>query len=156
MLKKIMLAMAFCLMTVPMSASYAAQGEFISETDAKIMAHDFKWEVVVYKVDGENKEKAYEETLDKPVAQKDGSYLSFSDKVTILEPMTDTSSNIVILRLKDVDVNGKNYSETFTFKKNSYSSYIQNSSDKSVQVRLYIHPNKDGNISPNKLKAVYY
>lgn len=156
MFKKIMLAMAFCLMAVPMSASYAAHGGFISETDAKIMTHNFKWEVAVYKVDGENKEKVYEETLDKPVVQKDGSYLSFSDKVTVLEPMTDISSNIVILRLKDVDVNGKNYSEMFTFKKNRYSSYIQSSSDKSVQVRLYIRPNKDEEGGPSKMKAVYY
>lgn len=156
MFKKIILAMAICLMAMPVSASYASDGGFISETDAKILAHDFKWKIAVYKVDGGTKEKVYEETLDKPLVQKDGSYLSFSNKVAVLEPMTNTSSNIVIMRLTDIDVNGEKYSGTFTFKKNTYMSYIQYNDDKSIQVRLYARPNEETNTAQDKLRDIYY
>ena len=156
-MKKIMLVMILCLIVMPTMASYASSGDsFVSERDAKILTHNFQWSVVIYKVDGEKRKKVYEETLDSAIAQKDGSYLSFSEKVTVLEPKTSNKSkSIIILRIKNIEVDNKKYSETFTFE-NGKSMYYLKSSDKNLSVMLCISPIKGDTGRDRKPNAIFY
>lgn len=158
MFKKIMLTMALGLLFVPAMVSYAASDDgFVSETESKLITHDFRWGVVVYRLEAERKEKIFDETLDKAVAQKDGSYLSYSDKVTVLEPNASYQSNdIIILRIDNIDVGNKKYSETFTYEKGDMMSYRQKSSDKALLVELHIRPTKDDNVRDDKPDYVFY
>ena len=158
MFKKIMFTMALGLLFVPAMVSYAASDDgFVSETESKLITHDFRWGVVVYKlVDGKN-EKIFDETLDKAIAQKDGSYLSFSNKFTVLEPKArPQSNNIIILRINNIDVGDKKYSDTFTFEKGDMLSYNQKSSDKALLVELHIRPTKDDNVRNGKPDHIFY
>ena len=134
MMKKIMLVMALCLIVMPTMASYASSGDsFVSE-----------------------RKKVYEETLDSAIAQKDGSYLSFSEKVTVLEPKTSNKSkSIIILQIKNIEVDNKKYSETFTFE-NGKSMYYLKSSDKNLSVMLCISPIKGDTGRDRKPNAIFY
>lgn len=114
MLKKLMLMVLFGLWTVSLTTPVDAGG-FISGRDGKILTHQFNWYIAVYKLKDSQKEKIYEEVLEVPVIQEDGSYLSSSDKIKVLEQRTKDNTNLITLRLKDIDVDGKSYSETFTF-----------------------------------------
>lgn len=140
MLRKIMLAMALCLIFAPTIVTYAASSDdFVSETEARLIAHDFQWGVVIYRLEDGKKEKIFDETLDRAVVQKDGSYLSFSDRVTVLEPKAShQSKDIIILKINNIDVGNKKYSETFTYEKGDMMSYRQKSSDKLLLVELHI------------------
>lgn len=110
----------------------------------------------MYQLKDGKKEKVYNETLDKAVLQKDGSYLSCSDKFTVLEPKSSTESNDIILKINDVDVGDKKYSETFTFKKGNIMSYQQKSSDKSIWVDLRIRPIEDDTGHTAKPDHIFY
>lgn len=146
MLKKIMLTMVMCLMFAPATVSFAASGDgFISETDSKLLMHDFRWVVTVYRLEDGKEVKILDETLDKAVLQKDGSYISSSDKFTILEPKaSDKSKDVIILKMNNIDVGNKKYSETFTYEKSDKMFYLQKNSDKTLLVELTIRLTGDG------------
>lgn len=132
----------FGLLTVFLGASTTtANGNFIGEGNAKMLSHQFNWQVTVYRLNKSQQKKIYEEVLEVPVMQEDGSYLSCSDKVTVFEQEANDNTSLITLSLKDIDVDGKPYSETFTFE------------DKGHRY-LYIKKNEAGNIRVSMTRLV--
>ena len=145
MLRKIVLAMMICFAALPQAASYAYGGGFIDVDEGRAITRDFRWKVRITKLAEDKKpgKVLYEADLDKPIIQKGSGYLSFSDCVTVLEPMPKTSSDI-ILRIDDVDIDGSNHSETFIFEKNARQFYAHVNEDKQFRIELFLRPLRNG------------
>lgn len=134
MFRKVLIVVSLCLCFFQ-TTTFASTN--LNPINAKNIDLPFLWKVEVYKASESDNLKVYEEVLEKPIRQKDGSSLSLSSsrKLTIVEP--NTKSQVIILRVNNIDLDGKKISETFTFHKNRYShKYFQYNSEKNVQVKM--------------------